>query len=89
MRDVDVLAEWIERMLALEHESDPQIDGAFTGLLDGLVEAATTDEARDALGLFQDELAYLRNDKPVSIQARLDQFMAELEERVDLIKDGK
>jgi len=88
MRDIDHLAEWIERMLALESESDPQIDGAYSGLLYGLVEASTTEEAQDALGLFQDELAYLRNDKPVSMQTRLDEFMAELEQRLDLMKDG-
>jgi hypothetical protein len=88
MRDVDVLAEWIERMLALESEADPQIGDAFSGLLHGLVEAASTDEARDALAFFQDELAYLRKDKTASVQAKLDEFLQELDHRVDLIKEG-
>ena len=89
MRDVDVLAEWIERMLAIESESDPQIGDAFSGLLTGLAEASAPDEALDAFGLFQDELAYLRKDKAIPIQTRIDELLEELDRRVDLIKDAK
>ena len=89
MRDVDVLAEWIERMLALESEADPQIGDAFSGLLTGLAEASAPDEALDAFGLFQDELAYLRNDKAAPVQTKIDEFLLELDRRVDLIKDVK
>jgi hypothetical protein len=89
MRDVDVLAEWIEKMLALESESDPQIGDAFSGLLTGLAEASAPDEALDAFGLFQDELAYLRKDKDAPVQTKIDEFLLELDRRVDLIKDVK
>jgi hypothetical protein len=89
MRDVDILAEWIERMLALESEADPQIGDAFSGLLTGLAEASAPDEALDAVGLFQDELAYLRNDKPSPVQTKIDEFLLELDHRVDLMKDVK
>ena len=75
-------------MLALESESDPQIGDAFSGLLTGLAEASASDEALDAFDLFQDELAYLRKDRPTPVQTKLDEFMAELDRRVDLIKDG-
>ena len=89
MRDVDVLAEWIERMLALESEADPQIGDAFSGLLTGLAEASAHDEALDAFGLFSDELAYLRNEKTAPVQTKIDEFLLELDRRVDLIKDVK
>ena len=89
MRDVDVLAEWIEKMLALESEADPQIGDAFSGLLTGLAEASAPDEALDAFGLFSDELSYLRNDKAVSAREKIDEFLLELNRRVDLIKDVK